>query len=534
MGEIYDRLASKARSLFLPAMRRETDSPHTIFGRNLSGNAMSFWNDMKIEFLTHHAQDGAAFLVIAKSKISHRKSKWMKFVNLLQGHRLQMVKVGRYMSPILEYKDTPLNDEINKNIFTADMNDASAEPPAKTKAPERIESPAKIQSPARIQSPAKIQSPARIQSPAKTAPPAKIQSPAKTVPPAKTALPAKMKAPAKAEEPDCEIARLFTGELTLARIIPSDSRRGALYKGIDKAFGPEWSRGHCVNLRVYWLLEVHRRVLRLEQALAAARADTTSLAPQRELAFTARKYVLIDPLTLGVPMLLGHLRGGFDLQADASHRLMAVTASIHPLLRYGMDLTAVAHERLRGASPPSVGECLFEWPFPFLPDWMRKTLAASPVPNAAANIERRVEKEQVLAPPSVSRRPLTQPVCAGRRRGAPAHRGSAAEEPAAQDVHPPHQARPRAPGRRHAPQAAHAAPAPDAEPAGRRVRPRGVPGPARMSLLAGSPEPPCTPSSPEPAGRPGRLARAPARHGIRSVSFHSPYTPHSARDSAHT
>jgi hypothetical protein len=314
---------------------------------------MKFWNDMKIEFLTHHNQEGSTFLVMAKSKVSHRKSKWTKFVNLVQGYRLEMVKVRRYTSPIHEYKDTPLYDEIHKNLFTSDMNGATEPaPPAKSEPPAN----------SKTQAQAKPNQPARKGS----------QPP-----------------------PDEQIARLFTGELALARIIPSESKRGALNKAIMSVFGPEWSRGNCVNLRVYWLLEVHRRVLRLEQTLADARVDTAPLAPQRAQAFSARKYVLIDPLTLGVPMLLGHLRGAFDLQADASYRLLAVTASIHPLLRYGMDLTAVARERLAGTGAPAVDGCLFEWPFPFLPDWMRKTLAASPVPNAATNIERRVEKEQV-------------------------------------------------------------------------------------------------------------------------------------------
>lgn len=323
---------------------------------------------MKVEFLTHHAQEGSSFLVIAKSKISHRKSKWTKFVHLLQGYRLQIVKGRRYSSPINEYKGTPLYDEVHKNMFTPDMN----EPPA----PEPEEPPAKVELPAKTKTKSK--------QPAKT----------RTKPPSTQ----------EADAPDCQITRMFSRELSLAKIIPANSRRGALYKAIAAVFGAEWSRGNCVNLRVYWLLEVHRRVLRLEKALEDARVDTEPLAPQRAQAFWAKKYVLIDPLTLGVPMLLGHLRGGFDLQADASHRLMAVTASIHPLLRYGMDLTAVAREGLRGASPPAVDECLFDWPFPFLPDWMQKTLAASPVPNAAANIERRVEKEQVPA------RQLQQPL----------------------------------------------------------------------------------------------------------------------------
>jgi hypothetical protein len=449
---------------------------------------MKFWNDMKIEFLTHHDQEGSTFLVMAKSKVSHRKSKWTKFVNLVQGYRLQMVKVRRYTSPIHEYKDTPLYDEIHKNLYTSEMNGAmEPAPPAESKVPAST----KPQAQAKPDPPAN----SKPQAQAKPDPPAnsKPQAQAKPDPPAKRG---------SQPPPDEQITRLFTDELALARIIPSESKRGALNKAIISVFGPEWSRGNCVNLRVYWLLEVHRRILRLEQALEEARVDIDPLSPQRAQAFWANKYVLIDPLTLGVPILLGHLRGGFDLQADASYRLMAVTASIHPLLRYGMDLTAVARERLRGTIPPAVDGCLFEWPFPFLPEWMRKTLAASPVPNAAANIERRVEKEQVWtrsrpltrAPrregagvdpfPPASPEPTDRSPPAGRRAGAPAPPGGAAEEPAAQDLHPARQARPGAAGRRHAPQAAHAAPAPDAEPAGRRVRPGGVPGPARPGHLS--------------------------------------------------
>lgn len=332
---------------------------------------------MKIEFITHHALEDStsSFLVIAKSMISHRKSKWMKFVDLLHGYKLQIVKVMRYSTPIHEYKDTPLNDEIHQNIFTVDMNGAGASMPAVP--------------------------------PAKTDPPSKADSPPKTAKVIKTATPAKTDTPA----PKCPIASLFTGELALSRILPSDSKRGALHKAIVTVFGREWSRGNCVDLRVYWLLEVHRRILRLEQALSAAGVDTEPLAPQRAQAFSARKYVLIDPLTLGVPMLLGHLRGAFDVQVDASFRLLAVTASVHPLLRYGLDLTAVARERLADGIQPAVQECLFDWPFAFLPDRMRATLGANPFVNAETNIERRIEKEQVFfraprrPPPADAARP---------------------------------------------------------------------------------------------------------------------------------
>ena len=342
-----------------------------------------FWNSMKIEFMTHHAREDAGFTVIVKSKHSQRKTKWTKFMNLFLGHTLEMIKGRRHDSPIRDLRDTPLYDEVHRNVFTTVATLAQAVPATEQEAPVPPAAMSALPEPERNQETA-------------------------------------------AATPECFTTRLFAQPLALNKVLPSPSHRGALQKTVFAVFGQEWSRGSCVDLRVFWLLEVHRRVLRLEQTLTSRGADVQGLSVQRRQAFEAKKYVLIDPITLAVPMLLGHLRGGFDLHADTNYRLAAVTASIHPLLRYGMDLTAVARASLPAHSLVAAEACLFDWPFAFLPAQMQATLAASPTPNAAANIERRAEKEQVRprprpAPPALTgcpRRATCASSCGPTRSGA--------------------------------------------------------------------------------------------------------------------
>jgi hypothetical protein len=295
---------------------------------------------MKLEFITHYCQEDSTYMVIVKSNVSHRRSKWTKFMHLLQGRELEIVKGKRYQTPIHALKGGPHEDEIHRNIFM--FNDRPQSPAAHSK----------------------------------------TNSPTK-------------KDTCKKSKNDsaCVIGKLLEKEVIPGKVLPSDDKRGWLHKAITTVFGQEWSRGNCVDLRVLWLLEVHRRALALERLLASRGVSVARLAPQRAQAWAAKKYVLIDPITLGLPMLLGHLRGSFDVQADATYRLLAVVASIHPLLRYGMDLSLLARAKLPPESLADAGRVLFDWPFAFLPEGMRATVAASPVPSAVANIGRRIEKE---------------------------------------------------------------------------------------------------------------------------------------------
>ena len=119
--------------------------------------------------------------------------------------------------------------------------------------------------------------------------------------------------------------------------------------------------------------------------------------PQTQLraqAMSARKYILVDPITLALPMLLGHLRGSFDIQADATYRLLAVAGSLAPLLKYGVELTAVARGYLSNGDRVDASPFTFYHPFAFLPERLRCTLDQAQMDAAATSITRRIEKEQ--------------------------------------------------------------------------------------------------------------------------------------------
>jgi hypothetical protein len=412
---------------------------------------VKFWKNMKLEFTTHYrSEETGCITVIAKSKISHRKTKWNKFLRLVNGNSLEIYRIRRYKTPIHELKDTPASDEVHSNIFTIDMNDDRPD--------ESVEDE---------------------------------RSPKKK---------SKSKGAKKSKnEPTRAIVRLLEKDVASGKVLPSSLKRGALHKTTLFVFGQDWSRGNCVDLRVFWLLEVHRRILALEHFMEA-RGVTRRLPELRAHALSARKYILLDPVTLALPMLLGHLRGSFDIQADATYRLLAVTASLGPLLKYGVELTAVARGHLSNQHLAEASPFLFSQPFAFLPESMRGALDAASMANAPASIARRIEKEQASAhffPLLVPRGcALTDRNRAGRRAGAGAHQGDQPQQLAAQDVHADPRARPRAARGGLARQGVHAPPAPDAQHAGRRVRPARLPGPDPRPVAGG--------------------------HGIRRVSYQTP------------
>ena len=145
-------------------------------------------------------------------------------------------------------------------------------------------------------------------------------------------------------------------------------------------------------------MEAHRRVLRLEHFLSDKDVPVSDAAALRARAFAPGKYILVDPVTLCLPLLLGHLRGSFSVQDNAGYRSRAVLASIRALVAYGSELTRLIRQHL---SEPRQGEAepwLMELPFTFLPQGMRAAFT-----DGLAGIEpeqivaRRLEKEQVDA-----------------------------------------------------------------------------------------------------------------------------------------
>lgn len=368
--------------------------------------ARTFWRELKLEFITHYVREDSKVEVIAKAWLAQRKSKWIKFMHILNGQEIRIGDVHRSRSMLDQYKGTAYESELYKNIFKLTEEDEDKTVSTKTKSPEKISSNSTsldertqpVVSNSLKTTPAKDRkSPSpkdkkkkRVSAIDKLSPLPKKKSTKRA---AKYSTSPEKGLHADEREANCPVVHLFRTEIS--RVLPSDNHCGTLHNTIMKVLGAQWSRGNCMDLRVYWLLEVHRRTLRLEQAMAKCGVDVKDLSLKRDQAFAARKYVLLDPITLGTPMLLGHLRGSFDVQADATYRLLAVAASILPLLRYGLELTTLARERMSSASLAEADTCLFEWPFPFLPGGMREALARSPVPSAVADITRRIDKEQV-------------------------------------------------------------------------------------------------------------------------------------------
>lgn len=100
------------------------------------------------------------------------------------------------------------------------------------------------------------------------------------------------------------------------------------------------------HLRRYDALETHRRVLFLEGLVGGTgvgRLALEGLAPRRERAFAAPRYLVVDPITLCVPVFLSQRLG--DSVAEVSgYRIQALAASLQPLLDYGEALQGVAAE----------------------------------------------------------------------------------------------------------------------------------------------------------------------------------------------
>lgn len=71
----------------------------------------------------------------------------------------------------------------------------------------------------------------------------------------------------------------------------------------------------------------------LEHFVAGKNIPTDSTAALRSQAAATRKYILVDPVTLCFPMILGQLRGSFSVQETSAFRLQATVASISPMIK---------------------------------------------------------------------------------------------------------------------------------------------------------------------------------------------------------
>ena len=247
--------------------------------------------------------------------------------------------------------------------------------------------------------------------------------------------------------------------------------------------------------------------MRLEQFLADKDVPLADTAAQRARAFGPGKYIVVDPVTLCIPLLLGYLRGSFNMQDTAGFRCRAVLASIHALTAYGLELSRLIREHLSAPLQAEAEPYLVEWPFPFIPDGMRSTLSAGLTGiDPGQIVARRIEKEQASRMRESSARvecasrvressartrvcvrapdTHTHTTCAGRLPGGRADETGAGHKPR-DSLSRTHGGRGwRAPLVGHGRAELHAAPPAHAEHAGRRVRPGGVPGPAPAARLS--------------------------------------------------
>lgn len=193
-NQLLDKIQSKTRSNWFSC-------------RRLNDHAIKFWNEMKIEFLTHYQTDDSKFQIIVKSKISHRKSKWASFSRLIQAYSLSIFKTGRYKSPIDELKGSRYEEEIGRNIFTIDMNEGM---------PWTVE--------------------AEEVSQEAPAPPDAIKK--------------------KRRSRILVITRLLGMDLDCSQLFSSDGKGGSLIKKMSKIFKREWPEGNLRDLQAKHELRV--------------------------------------------------------------------------------------------------------------------------------------------------------------------------------------------------------------------------------------------------------------------------------------
>lgn len=165
--------------------------------RKLNIHSVQAWNEMKIEFMTHYQGGDQKVHVYIKSNISHRKSRWMYFILSVLGHSLKLVKFGRYKTPLDSMKGTPFYEELTRNKFTIDMNDAM--PVTAEIEPMPVPDPALVK-----------------------------RKRSRTV----------------------TINRLFCTGIEEGQLLPSAGQSGFMFLTMNRYFKGEWTREHCLDLQV--------------------------------------------------------------------------------------------------------------------------------------------------------------------------------------------------------------------------------------------------------------------------------------------
>ena len=194
-------------------------------------------------------------------------------------------------------------------------------------------------------------------------------------------------------------------------------------------------------------------------------------------AFAASKYLIVEPSTLCVPAILCHLRGACLVQDNAGYRVRAVIASIVPLVRYGSELSQLAQQHVSPALLAQASGVLFNWPFDFLPETARASLAAPSQQRDDPSVARRLEKEQASLVHWGCKRATCNfndsppAVCAGRPARIEADGEGAHAEPARRLLHQDERGSQGVAGHRHVPQGTHALAPSNAQHARRGVRP---------------------------------------------------------------
>ena len=148
----------------------------------------------------------------------------------------------------------------------------------------------------------------------------------------------------------------------LGSLFGRPSNPDALTSELARVFGSEWNLDAVAVLQSNMLLEAHRRALRLERLVCA---DDDEMKTMRSRAFARHKYLVIDPLTLGVPIAVGYMaEEGFNLPKCAEYRVHSIVTAIRPIFQYGMLLTKRAR-----STPGAPQNFLFDG------EWMPRLLA---------------------------------------------------------------------------------------------------------------------------------------------------------------
>lgn len=117
------------------------------------------------------------------------------------------------------------------------------------------------------------------------------------------------------EIPEKENVQPFNGAVrgrdSLQILFAEDKDLDKISALLRSLIGAEMNTGKCKDLQSFWVVETHRRVLLLESlilGLGNGEGLMESLAPLRALFFHPVPYMLVDIVTLGVPLLMHSLQ----------------------------------------------------------------------------------------------------------------------------------------------------------------------------------------------------------------------------------